>query len=179
MSKAGANALGDDGLLKAVIKLLETEGFRVRGAEEIVEGLLAQGGLYGRHRPDAQAESDIARGVAVVRALGAVDVGQAAVVQQGIVLGVEAAEGTDALLSRCADLRREGPGGVLVKLKKPDQERRVDLPTLGRKPLSAAAAAGLRGIAFEAGSCLLLDAAEMTAAADDAGLFLLGLELKE
>lgn len=176
-SKFGAAALGDDGLLRAVIKQLETEGFRVRGVEAFVGGILAHSGLYGRHGPDTQAEGDIARGIEVVRALGAVDVGQAAVVQQGIVLGVEAAEGTDALLARCADLRRQGAGGVLVKLKKPQQESRVDLPTLGLKTLEAAVAAGLSGIAFETGSCLVLDAAQLTAVADQAGLFLLGLEL--
>ena len=176
LSKSGAAALGDDGLLRAIVKQLEAEGFRVCGAEEILGGLLAESGLYGRHRPDPQAESDIARGIAVVRALGAADVGQAAVVQQGIVLGVEAAEGTDALLARCAALRRQGDGGVLVKLRKPQQDRRVDLPTLGPKTLEAAVAAGLRGIAFEAGGCLVLERGKLTAAADAEGLFLLGLE---
>jgi len=176
LSKAGADALGDDGLLRAIVKQLEAEGFRVCGVEDLVGGLLAEGGLYGRHGPDLQAERDIARGVAVVRALGAVDVGQAAVVQQGIVLGVEAAEGTDALLARCAGLQRAGDGGVLVKLRKPAQEQRVDLPTLGPTTLEAAVAAGLRGIAFEAGGCLILDPVKLTARADAEGLFLLGLE---
>jgi DUF1009 family protein len=179
MTKAGAGALGDDGLLKAVVTSLENEGFRVRGVDELIDGLLAREGLYGRHRPDAQAKSDIARGIAVVQALGAVDVGQAAVVQQGIVLGVEAAEGTDGLLARCAGLRRDGAGGVLVKLKKAQQERRVDLPTLGPDSVTAAAQAGLCGIAFEAGGCLVLDAAKFVREADEAGIFLLGMSLSE
>jgi hypothetical protein len=129
----------------------------------------------GRHVPDAQAEDDIAVGFRVVRALGALDIGQAAVVQQGLVLGVEAIEGTDALIARCAALRREGPGGVLVKAPKPGQERRADLPAIGRRTVEAAAAAGLRGIAVEAGASFVLDRVATAAAADRAGLFVVGV----
>ena len=93
----------------------------------------------------------------MVRALGAVDVGQGAVVQQGLVLGVEAIEGTDALLDRCGGLRREGAGGVLVKLVKPGQDRRIDLPTIGPVTIEHAAAAGLAGIAIEAGGTIVVD----------------------
>src|SRR5690606_16626297 len=112
--------------------------------------LLAVEGVYGAVAPDADAWADIERGVAVARAIGALDIGQGAVVQQGVVLGVEAIEGTDALIARCAALRREGPGGVLVKVKKPGQETRVDLPVVGTTTVANAAAAGLRGIAVEA-----------------------------
>ena len=90
-------------------------------------------------------------------------------------VGVEAIEGTDALLARCADLKREGPGGVLVKAKKPAQERRVDLPTIGRRTVEAAAKAGLRGIAVEAGQALLIDRDGVVAAADRLGLFIVGV----
>ncbi len=120
--------------------------------------------------------ADIGRGVGVARALGAADVGQACVVQQGIVLAVEAAEGTDAMLARCAAVARPGPGGVLVKLVKPGQERRADLPTIGPETVRGAAAAGLRGIAFEAGGTLIAERAATVAAADDMGVFLLGLD---
>ena len=96
-------------------------------------------------------------------------------VQQGLVLGVEAIEGTDALIARCADLRREGPGGVLVKASKPGQERRADLPTIGRRTVEGAAAAGLRGIAVEAGASLIIDRAAVVAAADRSGLFVVGV----
>ena len=104
------------------------------------------------------------------------DVGQGCVVQQGIVLAVEAIEGTDAMLARAAGLRRPGPGGVLVKLVKPGQDRRADLPTLGPRTIDAATRAGLRGIAFEAGGTLFTDRALCIALADAAGLFLLGLQ---
>lgn len=166
---------GDDGLLAAIVRVLAEEGFRVIGAHEVFTEALAPPGLLTRIGPDAQALADIARGREVVQALGSADVGQACVVQQGIVLAVEAIEGTDAMLARCGALARPGPGGVLVKLVKPGQDRRADLPTLGVESVRAARAAGLRGIAFEAGGTLLADRAAMIATAEAAGLFLLGL----
>lgn len=174
-ARIGYRALGDDGLLSAVIKEIEAEGFRVVGADTLLGRDLAPLGPLGRHRPDAQAEADIAHGLAVARALGGLDIGQAVVVQQGLVLGVEAIEGTDALLSRCAGLRRAGPGGVLVKVAKPGQERRADLPTIGPRTIAGAAAAQLRGIAVEAGATLIIDRAGVVEAADRAELFLLGV----
>jgi hypothetical protein len=166
---------GDDGLLAAVVKVLGEEGFRVLGAHEVLNEALGPAGLLTRTAPDALAMADIRRGVAVVRALGSVDVGQGCVVQQGIVLAVEAAEGTDAMLARCVPLARPGPGGVLVKLVKPAQERRADLPTIGPATIATAAGARLRGLAFEAGGTILADREATIAAADAAGLFLLGL----
>jgi hypothetical protein len=178
LAKIGLRALGDDGLLRAIITALEEEGFRVVGVQDVLGSLPAPFGVLGRIAPDAQARADIARGLEVARALGAVDVGQAVVVQQGIVLGVEAAEGTDALLARIASLKRAGPGGVLVKLAKPGQDRRVDLPTVGVATIKKAAAAGLTGLAIEAGATLVLDLEGMVVAADEAGLFLEGLDLR-
>ncbi len=167
---------GDDGLLKAVVRVLGEEGFSVLGAHEIITEVLGPRGLLTATAPDAQALSDIARAVVVTRALGAVDVGQGCVVQQGLVLCVEAIEGTDAMLQRAGQLRRPGIGGVLVKLVKPGQDRRADLPTIGQATIEAAAAAGLRGVAFEAGGTILAERDASVAAADRAGLFLLGLD---
>jgi hypothetical protein len=167
---------GDDGLLAAVVRVLGEEGFAVLGAHEILTEALGPRGLLTSHVPDAQALSDIERGCQVVRALGAVDVGQACVVQQGIALCVEAIEGTDAMLARAAGLRRDGAGGVLVKLVKPGQDRRADLPTIGPGTIAAAQAAGLRGVAFEAGGTILAEREATIAAAERAGLFLLGLD---
>ncbi|MBP2298570.1 LpxI family protein [Azospirillum picis] len=176
LARVGTRALGDDGLLRAVVREVEEDGFRVVGLHDLLKDLLTAPGLVGRHSPDADAERDIARGVEVARALGALDVGQGAVVQQGIVLAVEAVEGTDAMLDRCGSLRRPGPGGVLVKVKKPKQDRRIDLPTMGLTTVERAAAAGLRGIAIEAGGSLLVDRAAVAEAADRLGLFVLGIE---
>lgn len=170
-----SHAGGDDGLLRLLVGELEREGFRVVGAHEIAGDLTAPAGVLTRLRPDEQAERDIARGITVARRLGEVDVGQAVVVQQGLVLGVEAIEGTDALLERVAGLRRDGPGGVLVKLCKPGQERRTDLPTVGPATVEGAARAGLRGIALEAGATLLVERGRAIDAADRAGLFIAGI----
>ena len=175
LARIAGRAMGDDGLLSAVIAEIEREGFKVVGADSIISHLLAPAGVLGRHHPDADAKTDIARGLQVARAVGAADVGQAVVVQQGIVLGVEAAEGTDALIARCGALRLEAPGGVLVKTKKPAQERRADLPTIGAATVRNAKAAGLRGIAVEAGHTLVIGLPEVIAAADETGLFVVGV----
>jgi DUF1009 family protein len=175
--RIGLKALGDDGLLRAVIGEFESEGFKVIGADSILGDILAPLGVWGTARPDEQAAADTRRGIEVGQGLGRLDVGQSVVVQQGIVLGVEAVEGTDALLSRCGGLRREGPGGVLVKLCKPQQDRRIDLPTIGVETVKLAAEAGLRGIAVEAGAALVVDLDAVVKAADRAGLFVMGTEL--
>jgi DUF1009 family protein len=171
LMKLGRRGIGDDGLLRRIVREFEEEGFRVVGADEILTNLTSSPGTLGMVEPDAAAMHDIARGIEVLRIISGADVGQAVVVQDGIVLGVEAVEGTDALLSRCDGLRREGPGGVLVKMRKTGQETRVDLPTIGPETVRGAAAAGLRGIAVEAGGVLILDQAETIRLAGEAGLF--------
>ena len=178
LTKIGISSLGDDGLLRAIGKVFEEEcAVRVIAAHDVFAAMLAPSGCLTRIAPDAVAEGDARRGVEVAQALGRIDVGQAVVVQQGIVLGVEAIEGTDALLARCATLRREGLGGVLVKLAKPQQDNRFDLPTVGPDTVRQAALAGLRGIVFQAGRSLLLERAATAAAADAAGIFMVGLTL--
>lgn len=163
--------------------MLEEDGYEVLPSQAIVRDALPEPGLLSAAAPDERAREDIRRGIAVVRALGMVDVGQCAVVQQGLVLGVEAIEGTDALLARCAGLRRDTPDGqrdgVLVKLVKPGQDRRVDLPTIGPVTVAGAAAAGLAGIAIEAGGTIVVDRPATVAAADAAGLFLIALRPEE
>jgi len=177
--RIGFKALGDDNLLRSVIAELESEGFRLIGAHEILGDLLAETGVWTKTQPDDQAQADIQRGLEVGRGLGLLDVGQSVVVQQGIVLGVEAVEGTDALIRRCGELRREGPGGVLIKIAKPGQERRVDLPTIGPNTVHNCAAAGLRGIAVEAGSAIVVNRPEVIRAAEKAGLFLCGVSVSQ
>ncbi|HLJ65356.1 MAG TPA: UDP-2,3-diacylglucosamine diphosphatase LpxI [Stellaceae bacterium] len=175
LARIGYHALGDDGVLRAIVHVGEELGFRMVSVESVVPSVLAPEGVLGVHRPDGQAHADIARAGEVARALGAVDVGQAVVVQNGLVLGVEAIEGTDALLQRCRSLRREGAGGVLVKLAKPGQERRADLPTIGPRTVTEARDAGLGGIAIEAGASLILDRVGTVGRADEAGLFIIGI----
>jgi hypothetical protein len=147
----------------------------VVGADQLLDRALVPEGPLGRIRPDELSQADIERGLRVARTLGALDIGQAVIVQQGLVLGVEAIEGTDELLRRCAALRREGPGGVLVKIEKPGQEPRADRPTIGVRTVLLAAQTGLRGIAVEANATIVLDRDEVIRAADRAGLFLVGV----
>ncbi|WP_297488973.1 LpxI family protein [Acidocella sp.] len=167
--------LGDDGLLAAIMRVLSEEGFAMLGAHDILTDVLAPEGLLTAAGPDAQAMADIRRGMDVLKIIGAADIGQACVVQQGIVLAVEAVEGTDAMLGRILSVTRPGPGGVLVKLAKPGQERRADLPTIGAATIRHARAAGLRGIAFEAGGTILANKSSMIEIAGQEGIFLLGV----
>jgi UDP-2,3-diacylglucosamine hydrolase len=176
LARIGARALGDDGLLRAVASVLAEEGFRVVGAHDILGELLMPDGPLTRTVPDPAAWRDIALAARVARLLGQADVGQAVVVQGGLVLGVEAIEGTDALISRCAGLKRSGPGPILVKLRKPQQDRRLDLPSFGSVTIANAAQAGFRGIAAEAFGSLCLDRAAVIAAANAAGLFVVGID---
>lgn len=166
---------GDDGLLSGLAAVFEEEGFTIVGADACLGGLTVDAGVLGRHQPTPQDRADAARGAAILAALGQLDVGQAVVVAGGRCLGVEAVEGTDALLARVAALpegRRGRAGGVLVKLAKAAQDRRVDLPTIGPRTVDAAARAGLGGIVAEAGGTNILERDETIRAADAAGLFL-------
>jgi hypothetical protein len=164
---------GDDSILRAVMKVLAEEGFEVVGAQALLAGLLPQAALLAGPMPDDIARADLARGLAVCHAIGAVDVGQSVVVQQGLVLGVEAIEGTDALILRAGALKREGPAPILVKALKPTQSTLADLPTIGPKTVESARFAGLRGLAFQADGTILLDRDATIAAAEAAGIFLL------
>jgi DUF1009 family protein len=176
IAKIGRAAFsGDDGLLAAVVRVLGEDGFRVLGLHDILADALGPGGQLGAVAADAAAQADIARGVTVLKTIGAADIGQACVVQQGVVLAVEAVEGTDAMLARAATLALPGAGGVQVKLAKPGQELRADMPAIGLTTILGARDAGLRGVAFQAGGTILADRAAMIAAADAAGLFLLGV----
>ncbi len=172
---------GDNHLLSGVLELVAEQGFHLIGAHEAVPGLLLPEGVLGHVQPSAEQQADIALGLSVVRTLGPFDVGQGVIVVNGFVAAVEAAEGTDAVLSRYEALRTSGRlrfpmrAGVLVKAPKPDQDRRVDLPSLGPATVACAARAGLAGIAFEAGGVIVPDPQELVRAADAAGLFVLGV----
>lgn len=168
---------GDNELLSSIVEFLEEEGFRITGAEEIMRDLQAPEGMIGSLYPDKRAQADIEIGARMAKAIGALDLGQAVIVQNGTVLGIEAAEGTDALIRRCASLRQEERGGVLVKVKKPQQERRVDLPTIGVETVERIAECGFAGIAVEAGASLILNRREVARRADALGVFVIGFSL--
>jgi DUF1009 family protein len=175
VTKIGMNMLGDDALLQGIGKAMEEElGVRVIGAQDIFADLLTPEGQLGRVAPDTEAENDITRGIKTAKKLGEADIGQSVIVQQGIILGIEAIEGTDALIARTSSLRREGPGPILVKTAKPQQDNRYDLPTIGPETIAAAKSAGLRGIVIEAGRSFLVEREKTIALADEAGIFILG-----
>ncbi|SOC08130.1 LpxI family protein [Rhodobacter maris] len=172
----GAMQAGDDATLRAVIGLFEEFDFEVIGADAICPDLVPGAGVL-CGTLSAEDQRDAARAAEIVAALGAVDVGQGAVVARGLCLGVEALPGTDAMLDFVAQHRALAPApttGVFYKAPKPGQDRRIDLPALGPQTIAKAAAAGLAGIAFEAGGVLLLDRDATLRAAEAAGLFLWG-----
>lgn len=174
-AKVGAKALGDDGILRALVNEIEAEGMIVRGIHEVMSDLLVKEGILTKAKPDKTALVDVRRGIEVALELGRLDVGQAVVVQQGLVLGVEGIEGTDELLRRCGEYKRKGTGGILVKLRKPQQDMRIDLPTIGPRSVERAKASGLRGIVVHAGNGLIVDETETVKLADKYGIFIMGV----
>jgi DUF1009 family protein len=171
---------GDDALMRTVVEAFEEAGFRVIGADDVLGRLLALPGPLGRLAPGVDNWRDIRRAAEAAAAIGALDIGQGAVSCDGLVLAVEAQEGTDQMLRRVAGLPQEIRGhatarrGVLVKRPKPQQERRIDLPTIGLTTVQAAADAGLAGIAIAAGATLVLDSSDVAQKADELGLFVYG-----
>lgn len=171
---------GDDILLRAILRHLESEGFSVMGAHEILPDLISAEGPLSQRRPGPADERDIRAAFEAAKAIGALDIGQAAVSVGGRVIALEGIEGTDGLLDRVAQLRSHGriaatSGGVLVKCAKPAQEIRADLPTIGPATVDRAHAAGLSGIAIEAGRSLVLQQAMVAERADKRGLFVVGV----
>jgi len=171
---------GDDALLSGIVDILAREGVRVVGVQDVAPALVAPEGRIGQAVASTEDEADVRIGFSLLAALAPFDVGQAAVVADGRAVAVEAAEGTDAMLARVAEmraggrLRRQAPSGVFVKTAKRGQDRRLDLPTVGPETIAAARAAGLKGLAVEAGAVLLADRARTIALADEARLFLVG-----
>ena len=175
---------GDDALLRLLLGEFEKEGFSVEGAHEVMDDLGLPPGPLGSIAPSEENLADVARALEVARAIGAMDIGQGAAVCRGLVLAVEAAEGTDAMLARVAELPealRGRPGacaGVLAKAPKPMQETRIDLPTIGPATVRGVARAGLAGIVGEAGGLIVLERETVIELADELGLFILGVEPK-
>jgi UDP-2,3-diacylglucosamine hydrolase len=172
---------GDDHLLKGVTAIFEEHGFRLVGAHAVAPEILMPEGTLGRERPSDRDHADIAKGLALLNASSPFDVGQAVVVADARVLAIEAAEGTDCMLARIAELRQNGRiavasgRGVLVKAAKRDQDRRFDLPSIGPQTVEGAARAGLAGIAVVAGSTIVAEPERIGATADRARLFVLGV----
>jgi hypothetical protein len=172
---------GDDHLLSSLGRMFEDHGLRLLGARDVAPQLLVPVGLAAGPRPNDRQRADIARGLAILEAIGPFDIGQAVAVADQRCIAVEGAEGTDGLLTRVADLRRVGRvraasgTGVLVKAPKPGQDQRFDLPTIGPQTVEGVVRAGLAGIAVLAGSTLMAELEQSIGLAQCGGVFIVGV----
>ena len=175
-----AASKGDDALLRKILSVFEAEGFAVEGADDILGGEMLAAGALGAVSPTPEQLADLKKALYVAEKSGELDIGQGAVVCDGLVLAVEAQEGTDAMLSRVAGLPADLRGsagdrkGALGKAPKPIQDLRVDMPVIGPRTVEMAAAGGLAGIGGVAGRLILIDRTAIIAAADRLGLFVWG-----
>lgn len=161
--------LGDDAVLKTVLKFFEKEGFKIVGIETLLDCVVSKKAVLTKVQPSKENLEDIALGAKAIKYFSKFDVGQSLVVAQKQIIAVEALEGTDAMISRCKDLRQNS---VLVKMKKKNQSGKADLPTIGVETIRNCAASGIDGIAVQAGSTLILQKDEVIKTADEFGLFL-------
>ena len=172
---------GDDHLLTNIGRLFEEHGFHLLGAHEVAPDILVPEGTLGSRQPSVEDRADVALGLDYLRAAGRFDIGQAVVVAGKHVLAVEAAEGTDQMLVRVAEMRASGRvrapvgSGVMVKAPKPGQDRRFDLPSIGPQTIEGAARARLAGIAVVAGSTIIAEPERVVTTTDFAGVFVIGL----
>ena len=176
LAKGGLKAFGDDGLLSLVAKEIEKEGIKVIGIEQILSGVLTKEGLLAGPAPTKISWDDIKRGLQVLNSLGPCDVGQSIAVQEGIVLAIEAIEGTDQMIERAGSLQRNVSGPILIKISKTNQDKRVDLPTAGPETINNAIRSGFKGLALEANNSLLLDKDRVIKIAEKNSFFVIGVD---
>ena len=176
LAKGGLKVFGDDGLLSLVAKEIEKEHIKIIGIEEILSGVLTKEGLLAGPAPTKISWDDIKRGLHVLNNLGPCDVGQSVAVQEGLVLAVEAIEGTDKMIERAGGLKRNVSGPILIKISKVNQDKRVDLPTAGPETVNNAIRAGFQGLALEANNSLLLDKDRVLKIAEKNAFFVLGVD---
>lgn len=171
--KAG---LADNCILKTIMDFLEKEGFEIVAPEEIATEIVLQKGCITKIKPDTTASADIKKGLKILNGVASFDVGQSLVIQNGLVLGIEAAEGTDELIKRCGEIKQQSEEApILLKIAKPHQDRRVDLPCIGTETVEMAHHYGIRGIAAEAGSALVIEQAKTIKLADKYKIFIVGI----
>ncbi len=168
--------LNDNSVLQTIIKFFEHEGFIVLAPEQIATEIVVSRGNITKVDIDKEAKDDIYKGFNILKGIAHFDVGQAIVIQNGLVLGVEAAEGTDDLIKRSGEIQQKNEkGAILIKACKPEQDRRIDLPCIGKHTIQYLADAGLRGVALEAGTSLILNPQETIESANEKGIFIYGI----
>jgi DUF1009 family protein len=168
---------GDDALLSTLMGFMEEQGFTIASPDSLITHLTVPEGHLTTTRPNAGAEEDIKFGMHFLAKLGEFDIGQAVIVQQKKIIAIEAAEGTDKMLERSAPLLLKGEKATLIKMKKPTQDKRVDLPSIGADTLRRAHAIGLGGIAIEANATLVLDKKATIEIAEQHGLFITAINV--
>lgn len=179
LSRIGMRALGDSDLLSALKAELESEGFTLHAIQDFCDRLLVEEGALGRYKPKSDDAVDIELGLKISREIGGLDIGQSVIVQNGMVIGVEAVEGTDALIERCASLQQNGRGGILVKTRKPQQDKALDMPTIGVQTIEKAHNAGLSGLVLHADNVIIIDVKTVVKYADKYKLFVVGVSIDD
>lgn len=179
LTALGASAFkGDDHLLGGIVGLLEKEGLSIIPPHDLVEDLFTFAGVLTARSPTPDDQNDINHGITILNVLSPYDVGQAIAVHDGCVLGIETIEGTAALLGNIRALGRS-TGGVLIKMRKVGQNQKVDMPTIGSETVAQVRDAGLSGIAIEAGGVQVLDLVDVIRIADEAGLFIISVNVPD
>ena len=166
---------GDNSVLSKLTKALEREGFIIVAPEEVLPNLICPKGTLGKVKPNQQNNEDISTGYRIAKIIGANDIGQSIIIENGLVIAVEAAEGTDRMIKRSLILKKEKKAGVLIKVIKPMQDRRIDRPVIGIDTIKAVKKAGLDGIALESNEILILNYSDVILYADEEGLFVEGI----
>lgn len=166
---------GDNSVLSKLTKALEKEGFIIVAPEEVLPNLICPKGTLGKVKPNQQNNEDISTGYRIAKIIGANDIGQSIIIENGLVIAVEAAEGTDRMIKRSLSLKKEKKAGVLIKVIKPMQDKRIDRPVIGIDTIKAAKKAGLDGIALESNEILILNYSDVILYADEEGLFVEGI----
>jgi hypothetical protein len=170
------NGIADNAILTTIMKFIEKEGFKIVAPESIASDIIVQKGSLTKVKPDESAIQDINQGLKVLKGIASFDVGQSLVIQGGLTLGVEAAEGTDELIKRCGEVKQVvDVAPILIKVAKPNQDRRVDLPCVGPQTIELAFKYGIRGIAVDAGSTLLIEPEETIKLANKYKIFIVGI----
>ncbi|MCL2039160.1 MAG: UDP-2,3-diacylglucosamine diphosphatase LpxI [Bacteroidetes bacterium] len=176
ITKLAIKKMSDDNIFRVLIDEIELKGFKVVGAHEVMPQMLFSEGVYGKTKPSKEDFEDIQIGIKVAKTLGELDVGQSCVVQEGIILAVEAREGTDNMIDRISALKRDGKAPVLIKMAKPKQEIRVDLPTIGTRTIEFMKKNGVKGLAVEIGSTIFLEKEKVIKMANEAKIFIVGVK---
>lgn len=165
-------ARNTDALIGAVAGLMRDRGIELIDSTALLQPLLASAGVMTRHRPSDSETASLAYGYRMADAIAALDIGQTIAVKHSAVVAVEAMEGTDAVIARAGDLA--GPGVAIVKVAKPRQDMRFDVPVVGIPTIQQMARAGATVLSLDAGKALMFDKARMIEAADAAGIAVVG-----